>query len=361
MANCHNLFQIYNTRIKLSDSRRGTLLAKREELRNRMRKRFNKLYEEFRQEEQLNVDHELEFYSQGSFVMDTIITPKDDDYDLDDGVYFSGNLNQNDRPNTSVFHNWVIRAIGEEEQFGKVSDKDTCVRVRYKEGIYGDESKSFHIDLPIYYAEDIYDPELAHKKKSWIISNPIEFIDWFESKIESGFQKSFLFESTQYDQYEKWLKDIRKKDSQLRRIVRYLKGWSDHIREEMPPGIVMTILAGENYKSDERDDVSLRKTLEAIIDWLDSNEFKCPRPTTPKKEDLFAYYNEVKKEYFKNALDEFAKSARQALSNSNQKEACLKWKKHLGGRFPCDLARDENLDAKTFATGETIRSNARSA
>jgi hypothetical protein len=344
MANCNNLFKHYNESIRLSDSKRQILLNVRDSLRHKMRERHAIV----------SVNEQLEFHTQGSFVMDTIITPKDEDFDLDDGVYFLGSLRKEIRPSPEKFHGWVLNAIGHDENYGTVEDKDTCVRVTYKK-------EKFHIDLPIYYADNIDHPDLAHKLDGWILSNPIEFIDWFENKAESGFQKAFLLESKMFSDYEKWTNDIRKNDAQLRRIVRYLKGWGDNLRGDMPPGIILTILAAENYSINERDDVCLKETLVNIKQYLQNNGFKCPRPTTPIGEDLFANYSLSNKNYFMERLETFITNATYALELENQKEACLKWQKHLGDRFPCSIAFDGIQETKQYSQPAIIGDTARSA
>jgi hypothetical protein len=147
-------------------------------------------------------------------------------------------------------------------------------------------------------------------------------------------------------------------------VVRYLKAWGDNLKGDMPPGVVMTILAGSNnnYAPDDRDDICLRNNLENIKNWLSQNGFRCPRPTTPKGDDLFIGYSQTKKDYFKKALESFALSADQALQSTNQKEACLKWQKHLGNRFPCQLAKDEIEGSKAYAAPAVIKSdNSKSA
>lgn len=344
MADCNNLFKHYNDAIRLSDSKREILLAVRDSLRQKIKERHANL----------RVNEELEFHTQGSFVMDTIITPKDDDFDLDDGIYFLGNLKREHRPSPDNFHEWIVYSIGEDENYGTVEDKDTCVRVSYKK-------EKFHIDLPIYYADNLDHPDLAHKTDQWTLSNPIEFIDWFECKAESGFQKAFLLENKMFSDYEKWTSDIRKKDVQLRRIVRYLKGWGDNLRGDMPPGVVLTILAAENYTFDDRDDICLKNTLVGIKNYLKINGFKCPRPTVPVGEDLFNNYSETKKKYFEDRLETFITNATFALELDNQKEACLKWQRQLGDRFPCSLAYDGIDKTKQYNQPAIIGDTARSA
>lgn len=337
MANTHVLFQHFNGAIKLTEEKRNSLIEFRDSLRRRMK--TNYLQIPFH--ERANLD--LDFQSQGSFVMDTIIKPLNDDFDLDDGVYFQGPIPEKERPKPQVFHDWVIRAIDKDSAYEKVHDKPTCVRVHYKQG--------FHIDLPIYYAEDFSSPYLAETKRGWLLSNPVEFIAWFEEKTQSGFQKAFLYEAVKYaEPYQKWLTDIRKKDSQLRRLVRYMKAWADVKRSEMPCGIIMTILVAENFAINERDDVAFRDTLINIRYYLQTNGFACPRPTTPVGEDLFKGTSEKDKQYFMNALNSLIDSANQAINAGNEKDASKHWEKHFGNRFPSHLAKaaeakEPNIDS----------------
>jgi hypothetical protein len=327
MANCHEFFQHFNREIKLSDTDRTKLLLNRDSLRERMKINFNKIPAEQRRY------LELYFQTQGSFVMDTIIKPKTDDFDLDDGVYFQGKQSRDERPKPQVFHDWVVNAVDKHNDYEKVTDKPTCVRVKYKNG--------FHIDIPIYYAEGFDSPDLAETVKNWTLSNPVEFIAWFEEKTKSGFDKAFIYESLQFaERYDKWLTDIRKADCQLRRLVRYMKAWSDLKQSEMPCGIIMTILVAENFAVNQRDDIAFRDTLISVRNYLNRNGFKCPRPTSPVGEDLFASASEADKEYFRKALNALIKSANKAIDADNEKDASEEWEKHFGIRFPCHLAQD---------------------
>ncbi len=355
MANTHHLFQHYNTAIKLPENQRTELREARDSLRTRMKAAYEGLPEYEKR------THTIEFQSQGSFVMDTIIRPHEGDYDLDDGVYFQGDLSRDERSNTQVFHDLIIKAIDKGSEIEDIKDKSTCVRVKYFKS-HRNRNLGFHIDLPIYYAENWDTPELAHTEQGWVESSPVEFIAWFEKKAESGFQKAFLNESLKYaEPYRKWLDDIRKKDCQLRRIVRYLKSWGDLKRSEMPCGIIMSILAGNNHVLNERDDISLKNTLIAINDDLERNNFTCYRPTPKRGEDLFANTSIKKKEYFKKALEAFVQSAIQAVNNPNIKESCLKWQRHLGERFPCHIAKDEIEGAKQYVVPPIKMDSSRSA
>lgn len=355
MANSHELFKHFNNAVKLSDKDRETLKNARNSLRDRVNKGYTNLSEEDKR------THTIEFQSQGSFVMDTIIKPEtDEDFDLDDGIYFQGGLPRERRANTKVFHELIIKAIDKNSDIEDIIDKPTCVRVKYYKP--NGEEWGFHIDLPIYYAKDLETPDLADTKNNWTESSPVEFIAWFEGKTESEFQKAFITEALKYaEPYEKWLSDIRKQDCQLRRIVRYLKVWANLKKKDMPSGIMMSIMAANNYVNNQRDDISLRDTLINILNELNRNGCKCFRPTPKMDEDLFSAYSENEKDYFKKSLQSFITSANQAIENPNKKQSCLKWQLHLGNRFPCHLAKDEIEGANVYATAPIKNDNSRSA
>lgn len=324
MAKNHNLFTQFNAAIKLSDEDRSKLIKHRNLLRKRMRDNFNRLPIEVRR------ILKMLFQSQGSFIMDTIIKPQFDDYDLDDGTYFVGNLELMKEISEKQLHEWVILSIDTHDEYGDIKDKPTCVRVQYKLG--------FHIDIPIYYFVENEDSYLAHLAKGYMVSGPVEFIEWFEQHTGSGFRKEYLYEyDSQKDNYKKWLSDIRKSDCQLRRIVRYLKAWADLQPKEMPCGLIMTILATNNYHPHERDDIALKETLLKIQSKLNAR-FECLRPTTPADENLFDSY--PNKEFFMSALSKFVTAATSALEVVNYRKSSEKWREFLGDRFP--LGPDED-------------------
>ena len=105
MANLDHLFKKFNQSIKLTDEKRNILMNLRDSLRDRMKINFMQIPYEQRGM------MELYFQTQGSIIMDTIINPILEDYDLDDGVYFQGKLKPEERPLPSVFHTWVLNAV----------------------------------------------------------------------------------------------------------------------------------------------------------------------------------------------------------------------------------------------------------
>lgn len=234
------------------------------------------------------------FWIQGSYKMSTMIRTKDDTCDCDEGVYF------NRRPGVTgtTLQKWVKEAV-EGVSGTPPEHREKCIRVVYK--------SDYHIDLPVYYQIDNQHPNLAVKNKDFEKSDSQEFVEWFRRRKDTG--------------------------GQLLRIIRYLKAWCDHKRNSMPSGLVMTVLAQKNIHYSSSDDQCLLATLRNIQRDLQRN-WQCKMPTTPQ-DDLLADYDDNRKKIFFNNIASFISDAETALSyNTNDYNASLYWKKHLGQWFP---------------------------
>lgn len=331
MANCHNQFVDFNKTISLTDDRKKKLKKSRTNLRDWIRDDFKENHED---------EIRPKFTSQGSSEMKTTINPiprtieVDGEektitkYDTDDGIYFIGPLDE--RKSVQIYHNWIKDAVDGYTGMPPV-DKNTCVRTKFADGR--------HIDQPIYFIDedDADEPKLAHKRDGWVASDPRAFSTWFN--------------------------DQAKQNEQLRRLVKCLKGWCDYQNfndnsKKMPTGFVLTIWAADNFIANSRDDIAMKDTLQSIYDQL-SYRFECIRPTTPEGEDVMAGY--TYESYFMDKLKAFVESATQAINETNPKNACHKWQKHLGPRFSCANAKDEDEGAKNYAAPAVVTSNAKSA
>jgi hypothetical protein len=317
MANCNKYFETYNCEIQLTDARRKILICSRKELRNKIRKWFKE-----------NKPNEIQpkFSGQGSMIMNTIINPlprkvveNNEEktklyYDVDDGIYFVGDKNVDERPNPSTYHAWIYNAVKGHTDSDPI-DKNTCVRTIFSDG--------HQIDEPIYYKKGSV-PELAHKRDGYIESDPKAFIEWFNEKAD--------------------------KESQLRRMVRYGKGWCDNWEflnksKIMPSGLIITILITENAEYRKyRDDVAWKETLVKIQAKL-QEEFVCYRPTTLKGENLLMGYTQ--KDYFMKCLADFIGDANKALQERNFLKATELWRRHLSERFP--LGEDKEDTSNSYA------------
>ncbi|MBC6477077.1 MAG: hypothetical protein GDA56_04110 [Hormoscilla sp. GM7CHS1pb] len=293
MANCHKLFLYFHSNIALKKCRKESLRKSRNAVREKIRDYFRDKQNGF----------SPKFHGQGSFMMKTIIEPLDGEFDIDDGIYFQ--VEAEPSQSTGTFHRWICEAVdGHTNQ--KPIDKQTCVRLVY--------AKNYHLDLPIYYIIEGQVPYLAHEEKGWIKSDPREFIQWFDGKAD--------------------------KEGQLKRIVLYLKAWSDY-QGKLLSGLIFSILAAKNICFvDKRDDVALYKTLCKIQKNLKRN-FVCDRPTTPTGENLLEEYSETKKENFFIRLNCLIQSAEKALDETtSQRDACKAWQRHFGDRFSCSKSED---------------------
>lgn len=336
MADLHSTFIEFDGIVKLRSTKKDKLRTSRNSIRDDIKKYFAENRD----------NHSVSFKGQGSFIMNTTIEPLSCEYDVDDGVYIFGK--EEDRPGVQTVHSWIFEAV-KNRTSSKPIDKNTCVRVVYK--------NDYHVDLPIYYkteqSNDQFSlddevPLLAHKSKGWIESDPYAFKKWFDEQAKGK--------------------------PQLKRLVRYLKSWSDKKQNDnrslrFPSGMVFTILASENYCKNERDDVALLDTLKAIQKKIDNSRFfvahfSCYRPTVDKRENLLDKYSaSTTKKNFLDALDSFIKSGEQAMEIESKKDACAKWQKHLGDRFPCSSIKEEDTEssAKTFSYPDQIRFDNKSA
>lgn len=296
MANCSKLFLTFNNELNVTSTKKKKLTKSKDGLRTRIRDYFKKNHP----------DYKPTFYIQGSKKMGTMIRTKDDECDLDDGVYF-----QREKGETgTTLQKWVKKAVdGASNTPPKHLEK--CIRVTYK----GD----YHIDLPVYY-QPIKDgtPQVAVKNSDCENSDPKEFTEWFRDTKDEG--------------------------GQLIRIIRYLKSWCDHKRNKMPSGLAMTVLAEADIEYNDRDDTCLRDILKAIEKTL-KKKFICKMPTTPK-DDLFEAYDETRRNNFFENLSDFISDAEKAIEESNELKASRLWKKHLGDRFPDGEDKDEKEESK---------------
>lgn len=286
MANCHDLFQGFQKEISIPSKKRDRMLTSKDNLRERIRKHFKEKHP----------DYTPKFYIQGSHKMKTGIRTKEDICDLDDGVYF---LREPDVTATTL-QGWIWDAVN------GYTDTEPEHRRKCIRNIFASD---YEIDMPVYYKVDDKDYQLAVKDNGWEDSDSKAFISWFNKKKD--------------------------KDGKIICVIKELKAWCDHIRNKMPSGLAMTILAinaMENIVFNERDDITLNDILREIKKAVNNN-FECVVPALPN-DNLFQNYDSTRKENFLNSLSDFVDDAEKALKEENQLKASKLWRKHLGDRFP---------------------------
>lgn len=308
MANCQTLFIKFLDKLDIVDSKTTSMRTSKDNLKDKIVSYFQKNHSEYTPE----------FYIQGSYKMGTSIRTKDDECDLDLGVYIKP------KPDVTAMtlQQWVYDAV-DGTTTATPSKKNKCIRVKYSTG--------YHIDLPVYRKDKAGDeiPELAIKNKGFEKSDARGIVEWFNGK--------------------------KKDNPQLVRLIKYLKAWADNIRESMPPGLAWTILAVENQKIKEgRDDIALRDTLKEILSSLEE-KFECKVPAEPF-DDMFEDYSIDKKAKIKGYIQKFIDDATKAINEPNEKKASHIWQKYLGARFPVGEDRDNESQSRLNSLRDSILS-----
>lgn len=308
MANCQTLFSKFLDKLDIVDSKTTSMRTSKDNLKDKIVSYFQKNHSEYTPE----------FYIQGSYKMGTSIRTKDDECDLDLGVYIKP------KPDVTAMtlQQWVYDAVNGTTT-ATPSQKNKCIRVKYSTG--------YHIDLPVYRKDKTGDeiPELAIKNKGFEKSDARGIVEWFNGK--------------------------KKDNPQLVRLIKYLKAWADNIRESMPPGLAWTILAVKNHKIKEgRDDIALRDTLKEILSSLEE-KFECKVPAEPF-DDMFEDYSIDKKAKIKGYIQKFIDDATKAINEPNEKKASRIWQKYLGARFPVGEDRDNESQSRLNSLRDSILS-----
>jgi len=248
-------------------------------------------------------DYPLSFWIQGSHKNSLNIRTKDDDCDQDHGIYVD--RDPDDSVDGTTLQEWILEAINDITT-EDAEHKDRCVRNYYKPYNMG----SYHIDYPSYYkTEEMDHPMLTVKNADLEESDPKEFTDWLGEQTDDK--------------------------GQLRRLIRYMKAWCDHIEDDMLNGLTLTVLACNNYVAkDGRDDEALYYTLLGIYRSLE-DKWECIMPATPG-DDLLERYDYTFQTNFMNALANLINDAKKALDEESKHEATKLWKKHMGKRYPLE-------------------------
>lgn len=326
MATLHKEYNNFNSTISLNNDKKESLIKSRNSLRKKIKKFFS---------EEKKDEIQPKFWGQGSFEMNTTVNPipeKDNSgnellkYDLDYGIYFIEKNGENKKRSITTWHDWVFEAVDGHTTI-PIQKKNTCIRVIFADG--------HNIDLPIYYKNGEI-PELAHKTKGWIQSDPKAFFDWFNEKAKS--------------------------DQQLRRIVRYLKAWRNfkelkNSTNHLPSGFALSILAVNNFVSNSIDDKAFKLTVEKIKTEL-HKKFECKRSTIPVGEDVFGDFSETRKNYFLNSLDSLIEACINAENEKNFKKASEYLQKQFGDRFPTgtdETEEDKNSRLAGALLGVSIK------
>lgn len=328
MADCHDLFQKYHENVSVSAARKQQLRKSRNATRERIEKHFTDL---------LKVKKPT-FKGQGSYSMDILVNPIAGRYDIDDGVYLQ-HLEQ-DRskwPTTETVHGWIVDATKDSTD-QPPQDRARCVRVIYK------AKPAYHIDLPVYMIENdvpqLFDKDRENAKEPPISayeSDPTAMTKWFCDKVDEG--------------------------DQLRRLVRYTKGWKDFKRDQgtsCANGLMLSILLAETFITNDRDDIAMAKSIDAANTRMQQS-IVVTKPVTPF-EDLTAGWSKKQREDFLARLQQFRDLSADAIDEKDKAKAAKIWQKLFGDRFPdAEPESEKKESAQKTSAPAIIGTDGRSA
>lgn len=203
----------------------------------------------------------FEFVKQGSYAMKTMTRDPNNNYDVDDGVYFRKEDLVGDRgaEMTSLQARQMVRDAVDNGKFKTPPEvRPNCVRVFYEKG--------YHVDLPVYrrvvtstaFGEEIH-YELA-ASSGWKRSDARDVSDWYENERAKSAD-----------------------GVQLRRINRDLKKYArsrDSWRNGILSGFGISVLTTEQFRHKGREDQALYDTTIAIRDRL-NGDLQVAHPVTP--------------------------------------------------------------------------------
>lgn len=267
----------------------------------------------------------IEFVSQGSYAMKTMVRDPDNDYDIDDGVYFRKEDLVGDRgaEMTSLQARQMVRDAVDDGKFKKPPEvRSNCVRVFYEKG--------YHVDLPVY--------------RRVVTETAIGDEVHYELAASSGWKRSDAREVSN------WYEDERAKSAdglQLRRVNRDLKKYarSRHSwRGSILSGFGITVLTAERFHADDREDRALYDTMVAIRNRLNGN-LEIAHPVTPG-DTITSGADDAKARSFREKLTEAIDTLAPLFEANCTREKALKcWDKVFATTFFSERLEEEQRAA----------------
>jgi len=251
-----DVIAFHNVKVTLGNDDQANMRARRKANRDRLKKGLES------KKDPLPLEH----VSQGSYAMRTMIQHDDNDYDIDDGVYFAmaDLVGPQGGDKSALDTRKMVRDAVDDGSFKKPPEvRNNCVRVYYDAG--------YHVDLPSYrkvITKDWFGQEQVHYElasTSWIRSDARDVTKWFDGQNQTQSPDD-------------------SNGRQLRRIVRYIKKFAKSRttwRSQVLSGFGITKLVTECYRqSADRDDIALYDTMNAMMERLAYN-LVVKHPVTP--------------------------------------------------------------------------------
>ncbi len=267
----------------------------------------------------------LEFVKQGSYAMKTMVRDPDNDYDIDDGVYFRKEdlVGQRGAEMTSLQARLMVRDAVNDGKFKTPPEVHTnCVRVFYEKG--------YHVDLPVY--------------RRVVTSTAWGEEVFYELAAASGWKRSDARDVTD------WYADERAKSAdgrQLRRVNRNLKKYARSRyswRGKILSGFGITVLVAEQFRHNAREDRALYYSMVAIRDRL-TWDLEVKHPVT-LGDTVTSGLDDARARTFREKLTEAIDTLQPLFEPDCTRERALKcWDKVFATTFFSERLEDEQRAA----------------
>ena len=267
----------------------------------------------------------FEFVKQGSYAMRTMVRDADNDYDIDDGVYFRKEDLFGDRgaEMTSLQARQMVRDAVDDGKFKRAPEvRSNCVRVFYEKG--------YHVDLPVYrrvVTETAFGEEVHYElaaSSGWKRSDARDVSDWYEderAKSADGIQ-------------------LRRINRVLKKYARSRYSW----RSSILSGFGITVLTTERFRVDHREDRAVYDTMVAIRDRLNWN-LQVAHPVTPG-DYITSGSDDARARYFRDKLAEAIDTLQPLFETDCTRERALKcWDKVFATTFFSERLEEEKRSA----------------
>jgi hypothetical protein len=271
-----------------------------------------------------------EFESQGSYAMKTMVQHPENDYDIDDGIYFEKDdlKGRNGAEKSALQARQMVRDAVDDGSFKRSPEaRKNCVRVYYEAG--------YHVDIPVYRrvvtknwlgGEDVYF-ELA--ASDWKRSDARDVTEWFNGENRRQSPDTL-------------------NGRQLRRMCREIKKFSQSRaswKSQIASGFMITKLVTECYRPNgSREDTALHDTMRAIRDRLNYN-LSVQHPVTPN-ETITKGNDDPKARFLRDKLSDALSWLEVLFSpDCTRKDALAAWDKVFNTTYFTDKLESEKRDA----------------
>lgn len=325
MADVQKYFEQFDGTIRMGRfDENETLREKRNIIRRRLNEKLPGVFARHKED-----CPSWEFYDQGSYDMDVGVKPLDEDYDIDQGMYFDVRSADWD---PVILKKRVREALDGHTK--EVRIRRPCVTVQYQ----SDGEPMYHVDVAVYAGGDadgkarlaVGRESTPAAERRWEISSPRTL-------------KGKVFEK---------FKDADR--AQFRRVVRYLKRWKDvkftGDGNAAPLGIALTVLAydhlvptvSDSFTGVADDHSALRKLVKAVLGRFETRlsqekgSYRRLVVTLPVEpwNDLFEHMSDRQIEDFEGKLARLRDALDEAADAVDPVEACKKLRRQFGDDFP---------------------------